>query len=47
MTTPDKTLAAKEIHNRLLNAVNRALQRDRLLTNKIKFGPLTVNKQLI
>jgi hypothetical protein len=27
--------------------VNRALRRDRLLTDKIKFGPLALKKQLV
>jgi len=35
------------IHNQWLNAVNTALTRDRLLTDKIKFGPLALKKQLV
>ncbi|KAJ7737850.1 hypothetical protein DFH07DRAFT_752832, partial [Mycena maculata] len=30
-----------------LNAVNAVLTRDCLLTDKIKFGPLALNKQLV
>jgi hypothetical protein len=30
-----------------LKVVNRALQRGRLLTDKIKFGPLAFKKQLV
>ncbi|KAJ6577104.1 hypothetical protein B0H10DRAFT_1836392 [Mycena sp. CBHHK59/15] len=37
----------KEIHNRWLKAVNGVLQRDCLLTNKIRFGPLAFNTQLV
>ncbi|KAJ6608215.1 hypothetical protein B0H10DRAFT_1816241 [Mycena sp. CBHHK59/15] len=36
-----------EIHNRWLKAVNGVLQRDCLLTNKIRFGPLAFNTQLV
>jgi len=34
-------------HNQWLRAINRALQRDRLLTDKIRFGPLAFNKQMV
>ncbi|KAJ6480389.1 hypothetical protein C8R45DRAFT_832163, partial [Mycena sanguinolenta] len=44
---PDRTASEKEIHNHWLAAINRALQRDRLLTNKVKLGPLALNKQLV
>ncbi|KAJ6447649.1 hypothetical protein C8R45DRAFT_1057445 [Mycena sanguinolenta] len=37
----------QEIHTRWLNAINRALQRDRLLTDKTKFGAVAFQKQLI
>jgi hypothetical protein len=47
VTTPDGSLTATEIHNQWLKAVNRALQCDRLLTDKFRFGPLAANKQLI
>jgi len=40
-------LATTEIHNRWLKEVNAALQRDRLLTDKIKFGPLALKKQQV
>ncbi|KAJ7719014.1 hypothetical protein DFH07DRAFT_761317, partial [Mycena maculata] len=30
-----------------LKAVNSALRRDRILTDKIKFGTLALNKQLV
>ena len=36
-----------EIHNQWLKAVNVALQRDRHLTDKVKFGPLALKKQLV
>jgi hypothetical protein len=35
------------IHNQWLSTINAALTRDRLLTDKIKFGPLAFNKQLV
>lgn len=44
---PERTFTIKEIHNQWLNAVNRALRRDCLLTDKLKFGPLTLNKPLV
>lgn len=34
-------------HNQWLNAINAALTRDRLLTDKIKFRPLALKKQLV
>ncbi|KAJ7279953.1 hypothetical protein C8J57DRAFT_999500, partial [Mycena rebaudengoi] len=34
-------------HNTSELPVNRALRRDRLLTDKIKYGPLTLKKQLV
>ncbi|KAJ6609644.1 hypothetical protein B0H10DRAFT_1813420 [Mycena sp. CBHHK59/15] len=36
-----------EIHNRWLKSVNSALGRDRILTNKMKFGNLALNKDLV
>jgi len=45
--TPGRTPDDREIYNQWLTAINRALQRDRLLTDKIKFGPLALNKQLV
>jgi len=47
ITTPGRTLDEKEIHNKWLRAINLALRHDRLLTNKIKFGPLALNKPLV
>ncbi|KAJ7114990.1 hypothetical protein C8R44DRAFT_582158, partial [Mycena epipterygia] len=44
---PDMLLTAMEIHNQWLKAVNGALQRDRLLTDKVRFGPLAFNKELV
>ncbi|KAJ7768125.1 hypothetical protein DFH07DRAFT_736499, partial [Mycena maculata] len=44
---PDIVYTTTEIHNRWLKSINGVLQRDRLLTNKIKFGPLALNKQLV
>ncbi|KAJ7233326.1 hypothetical protein C8J57DRAFT_1090626, partial [Mycena rebaudengoi] len=43
----DRRMSAAEIHNKWLNAVNKALMRDRLLTDKTKFGPLALKKQLV
>ncbi|KAJ6464341.1 hypothetical protein C8R45DRAFT_840535, partial [Mycena sanguinolenta] len=45
--TPERTVSEKEVHNQWLSAINRALQRDRLLTNSLKFGPLALNKKLV
>ena len=45
--TPDRTFPLSEIHNQWLKAVNVALQRDQLLTDKVKFGPLALKKQLV
>jgi hypothetical protein len=36
---PDAILTATEIHNRWLEAVNGALQRDRFLTDKMEAPP--------
>jgi ribonuclease HI len=47
IATPDKALTVIEIHNKWLKAVNGALRRDCLLTEKIKFGPLALKKQLV
>jgi hypothetical protein len=35
------------IHNHWVKVVNMALNRDRLLTSKIKFGALAFKKQLV
>jgi len=44
---PDRVDSQLSIHNLWLNSVNAALTRDRLLTDKIKYGPLALNKQLV
>ncbi|KAJ7772665.1 hypothetical protein DFH07DRAFT_733919 [Mycena maculata] len=36
-----------EIHNRWVSQMNSALRRDQLLTNRTKFGPLALKKQLV
>jgi hypothetical protein len=43
----DRTQSTLGIHNRWLNAINAALTRDRLLTDKIKFGLLALEKQQV
>jgi len=47
ISSPDRTFNEMETHNQWLRAINRALQRDRLLTDKIRFGPLAFNKQMV
>jgi hypothetical protein len=44
---PDRIQSTSGIHNQWLKAVNSALQRDRLLTDKIKFGSLALKKQVV
>jgi hypothetical protein len=44
---PGRTQTTTEIHNRWLKAVNAILTRDRLLTDKLRFGPLALKKQLV
>ncbi|KAJ7215733.1 hypothetical protein C8J57DRAFT_1600183, partial [Mycena rebaudengoi] len=44
---PDRVLTQMQVHNQWVTAINAALRRDRLLTDKIKFGPLALKKQLI
>jgi hypothetical protein len=44
---PDTLFSNQEIHNRWLRMVNGALQRDRILTDKIRFGSLALNKVLV
>jgi hypothetical protein len=44
--SPDRIQNLSVIHNQWLSTINAALTRDRLLTDKIKFGPLAFNKQL-
>jgi hypothetical protein len=47
ITNPDRILTESAIHNQWLKAINGALQRDRLLTDQIRFGTLTLEKQLV
>jgi hypothetical protein len=47
ISTPDRILTVTEIYNQWLKAVNGALRRDCLLTDKVRFGPLTLKKQLV
>jgi ribonuclease HI len=47
ITNPDSVLTKSVIHNQWLKAINAVLQRDRLLTDQIRFGALTLKKQLI
>ncbi|KAJ7772302.1 hypothetical protein B0H16DRAFT_1768950 [Mycena metata] len=44
---PDMPLNEDAIHNQWLKMVNAALQRDRILTNKARFGTLALNKQTV
>ncbi|KAJ7806259.1 hypothetical protein B0H13DRAFT_1669899 [Mycena leptocephala] len=39
--------SANEIHNRWVSLMNAALQRDRLLSNRTRFGSLAIKKQLV
>jgi hypothetical protein len=47
ITNPDRVLTKSVIHNQWLKAINAVLQRDRPLTDQIRFGVLTLKKQLI
>jgi ribonuclease HI len=47
ITHPNIVLTESEIHNRWVKAINGALQRDRLLCDKIKFGILAFKKQSV
>jgi ribonuclease HI len=47
ITNPDRILTESAIHNQWLKAINGVLQRDRLLTDKIRFGPLALKEQLV
>jgi hypothetical protein len=47
LKNPDRCITDIEIHNRWLKSVNSALGRDRILTNKLKFGDLALNKDLV
>jgi ribonuclease HI len=44
---PGRVQSLSGIHNQCLNAINMALMHDWLLTDKVKFGPLAFNKQLV
>jgi hypothetical protein len=42
------TLAtSNEIHNRWVSMINSALKRDKLLSNRVRFGSLAIKKQLV
>ncbi|KAJ7796243.1 hypothetical protein B0H14DRAFT_2390834, partial [Mycena olivaceomarginata] len=47
IANPDRILTSAEIYDQWLNTINRALQRDRLLTDKVRFDSLALNKQLV
>ncbi|KAJ7106422.1 hypothetical protein C8R43DRAFT_906232 [Mycena crocata] len=47
LKNPDKKITEVEIHNKWLKSVNDTLKRDRILTNKFKFGTLAFNKDLV
>ena len=47
LQNPDRNVTEVEIHIRWLRSVNSALGRDRILTNKLKFNNLALNKDLI
>ncbi|KAJ7435520.1 hypothetical protein B0H11DRAFT_1755903 [Mycena galericulata] len=44
---PGRIQTDAEIHNKWLKALNGVLQRDRRLTDKIKFGSLAFSKKLV
>jgi hypothetical protein len=50
ITNPDRTTTLTEIHNQWLKdlkAVNKALQQDCLLTDRVRFVSLALSKQLV
>ncbi|KAJ6451182.1 hypothetical protein C8R45DRAFT_848593, partial [Mycena sanguinolenta] len=47
ITNPDRILTESAVHNQWLKVINGVLQRDRLLTDKIRCGILTLNKQMV
>jgi len=47
LKNPHQNITDIEIHNRWLKSVNSALGRDRILTNKMKFGNLALKKDLV
>ncbi|KAJ7193723.1 hypothetical protein GGX14DRAFT_378700, partial [Mycena pura] len=47
ITNPGKIHSSSAIYNQWLKSINTSLTRDRILTNKTKFGKLSFNKQLV
>ncbi|KAJ6491239.1 hypothetical protein DFH09DRAFT_1105065 [Mycena vulgaris] len=47
LKNPGRNITDTEIHNRWLKSINSALGRDRILTDKLKFGDLALNKDLV
>ncbi|KAJ7656123.1 hypothetical protein DFH06DRAFT_992146, partial [Mycena polygramma] len=47
LKNPNRCIGDVESHNRWLKAMNSALGRDRIFTNKLKFNNLALNKDLI
>jgi hypothetical protein len=47
ITNSGITLTVDNIHNHWLKLVNSALRRDRILTDKVKFGPFALRKQMV
>ncbi|KAJ6546271.1 hypothetical protein DFH09DRAFT_927399, partial [Mycena vulgaris] len=47
LKTPSRNITDSEIHNRSLKSINSALGRDQILANKLKFGELALNKDLV
>jgi hypothetical protein len=44
---PGKVFEQSEVHNRWVKSMNITLQRERILTDKSKFGPLAIDKQMV
>ncbi|KAJ7832366.1 hypothetical protein B0H13DRAFT_1654228 [Mycena leptocephala] len=44
---PDRIQSTSGFHNQWLKVINVVLTQDRLLTDRIKFGPLALKKQLV
>jgi ribonuclease HI len=47
ITNPGATLTVANIHNHWLRPVNSALRRDCIPTDKVKFGPRALRKQIV
>ncbi|KAJ7659524.1 hypothetical protein B0H17DRAFT_954663, partial [Mycena rosella] len=47
ISSPGMALKEENIPNLWLKTMNAALTRDRILTNKTRFGPLSFKKQLV